>query len=114
MSFDRIAEVESLLGLDEHREGRLWRWYRNGKDDAAWMAANNVKTPPTNAKHAIEVLRTGIVPNGPAGAEYVIRDRQQGIFSFNCINNNVGNLGQQRGKWSPGRQRIPSPPGFCR
>ena len=35
------------------------------------------------------------------GAENVIRVRDPGVFSTNCGNNNVGNPGQQRGKWSP-------------
>ena len=69
MAFDRIAEIEVLLETDEGREGRLWRWYRDGKTDAEWKIANNVKTAPTNAKHAIEMLRTGAVPSGPSYAE---------------------------------------------
>ena len=68
MAFDRVAEVEALLAVDEHREGRLWRWYRDGKTDAEWKVANNVKTAPTNAKHTIEALCYGMVPKGPSYA----------------------------------------------
>ncbi len=68
MSFDRIAEVEALLSADERREGRLWRWYRDGRSDAEWIVANNVKTAPTNARHTIEALKSGVVPNGPTYA----------------------------------------------
>ena len=71
MEFDRIAEVEALLSLgdDDSREARLWRWYRDGKTDAEWIVANHVKTAPTNARHTIDALKYGVVPNGPSYAE---------------------------------------------
>ena len=69
MTFDRVAEVEGLLGRDEAREGQLWRWYRDGRTDAEWQAAKNVKTAPTNALHTIAALTHGVVPNGPSYAE---------------------------------------------
>lgn len=69
MAFDRVAEVEELLAHDDAREGRLWRWYRDGKTDAEWQVANHVKTAPTNARHTIAALTHGVVPNGPSYAE---------------------------------------------
>jgi hypothetical protein len=69
MAFDRVAEVEELLAHDDHREGRLWRWYRDGKTDAEWQAANHVKTAPTNSRHSIAALSYGVVPDGPSYAE---------------------------------------------
>lgn len=69
MGFDRVAEIEAILGRDEAREGRLWRWYRDGKTDAEWQAVNRVKTAPTNARHTIAALTYGVVPSGPSYAE---------------------------------------------
>lgn len=70
MAFDRVAEVEALLERDETRVGQYWRWrYRDGRSDAEWMAARNVSTPPTNAKHTINSVLTGETPNGPSLAE---------------------------------------------
>jgi hypothetical protein len=69
MGFDRVAEVEALLNQDERREGRLWRWYRDGRTDAEWQATNGVKTPPTNARHTIAALTFGVVPGGPSYAK---------------------------------------------
>src|SRR5690348_5316306 len=69
MTFDRIAEVEELLGNDEAREGQLWRWYRAGRTDAELQVAKNVKTPPTNSRHTIAALTHGVVPNGPSYAD---------------------------------------------
>jgi hypothetical protein len=68
MAFDRVAEVEALLAEDDKREGRLWRWYRSGRTDAEWKVAENVATAPTNARHTIEALVNGAVPNGPTYA----------------------------------------------
>ena len=68
MAFDRVAEVEALLAQDDAREGRLWRWYRDGRTDAEWKVAHDVATAPTNAKHTIEALLHGVVPRGPSYA----------------------------------------------
>lgn len=69
MAFNRVAEIEELLARDDAREGRLWRWYRDGKTDAEWQVANCVKTAPTNARHTIAALAYGVVPDGPSYAE---------------------------------------------
>jgi hypothetical protein len=64
MAFDRVAEVEALLERDDTRVGQYWRWrYRDGRSDAEWMAAKNVSTAPTNAKHTIKSVLTGETPN---------------------------------------------------
>jgi hypothetical protein len=69
VGFERVTEIEALLDRDEAREGRLWRWYRDGRSDAEWQVANQVKTAPTNARHTIAALTFGVVPGGPSYAE---------------------------------------------